>query len=75
MVPVPKSSLIGKGGLWVPYNLAKALTEHGLGANVVPCLKRERAVRKAALSSPGERPIAADHRRTIAVEPVAALDG
>lgn len=32
------------------------------------------AVRKAALSSPGERPRAADHRRAIAVESVVALD-
>jgi len=67
-------SLIGKGGLWVPYNLAKALAGRGLGAGVVPCPKRDRAVRKAALSSPGERPSAEDHRRTIAVESVAALD-
>ena len=60
--------------MWAPYSLAKALAGHGPGAGVAPCLKREKAVRKAALSSPGERPRAADHRRTIAVEPVAALD-
>lgn len=69
-----QSSLTGRGDMWAPYILAKALAGHGPGAGVVPRLKRERAVRKAALSRLDERPIAADHRRTIAVEPVAALN-
>lgn len=74
MVPVPKSSLISKGDLWVPYNLAEALAECGLGVGVVPCLKRGKAVQKAALSSSDKRPRAADHRRTIVVESVEAPD-
>lgn len=72
MVPVPKSSLTSKGDLWVPYNLAVALVERGLGSEIVPCLKRAEAVQKAALSRSGTRPKAADHYRTIAVESVEA---
>lgn len=74
MVPVPKSSLISKGDLWVPYNMAKALAKYDLGTNVVPCLKRDKAVQKAALSSSGKRPKVADHLKTIAVEAVAPFD-
>ena len=74
MVPIPKSSLINKGDLWVPYNLAEALAECGLGVDVVPCLRRDKAVQKAAWSSPDKRPKAADHHQTIAVESVAAPD-
>lgn len=75
IVPVPKSSLISKGDLWVPYNLAVALVECGLGSEVVPCLKRAEAVQKAALSISSTRPKAADHCRTIAVESVEAPGG
>lgn len=74
MVPVPKSSLISKGDLWVPHNMAKALAEYGLGIDVVPCLKRDKAVRKAARSSSDTRPKVADHLKTIAVEAVAPPD-
>ena len=71
MVPAPKSSLIGEGDLWVPYNMAAALVEQGLGSGVVPCIRRTKSIQKAALSRPADRPEAATHRATIAVEAVA----
>ena len=71
MVPAPKSSLIGEGDLWVPYNMAAALVEPGLGSGVVPCIRRTKSIQKAALSRPADRPGAATHRATIAVEAVA----
>ena len=73
IVPVPKSSLISRGDLWVPYNMAAALVEYGLGSSVVPCLKRSKAIQKAAFSKPKDRPKAATHRETIAVGEVVAL--
>ena len=66
MVPVPKSSLMGNDDLWVPRNMAAALVEHGLGASVVPCLRRVSAVPKAAWSKPKDRPTARLHYETIA---------
>ena len=70
MVPAPKSSLISEGDLWVPYNMAAALVEHGFGASVVPCLKRVRAVQKASLSRPSDRPKAATHLESMSVESI-----
>ena len=70
MVPAPKSSLISEGDLWVPYNMAAALVERGFGASVVPCLKRVRAVQKASLSRPSDRPKAATHLESMSVESI-----
>lgn len=74
MVPAPKSSLIREGDLWVPYNMAAALVEHGLGGSVVPCLKRIKAVQKASLSRPSDRPKAATHLESMTVESIEVLD-
>lgn len=54
--------------LWVPDRLATALVRKGLGKEVVRCLKRIRGVPKAAFSAPEDRPTAAQHYGTIAVQ-------
>jgi len=69
LVPVPKSSLLLSGSLWVPQRIADALVEIGLGNRAFPILERRRAVPKAAFSARGHRPKAIDHYETIGVHP------
>lgn len=60
LVPVPKSSLISQDALWVPKEIAKALSNLGLG-KFYPCLKRVKPIPKASYCKPSERPTAMDH--------------
>jgi len=50
LVPVPRSSRAVEGGIWPAYNIASALVANGIGAAVLPCLQRVKAVR--SLPSP-----------------------
>jgi predicted amidophosphoribosyltransferase len=61
LVPVPRSSLAVEGGIWPAYNLAAAFVEHGIGATVLPCLQRVKAVPKSAFAASGSRPKPIDH--------------
>lgn len=72
LVPAPKSSLLVRGGLWVPERIASALVAVGLGREVLRCLERTESVRKAAFSEAHERPRASDHYRTMSVRGVAS---
>jgi hypothetical protein len=65
LVPVPRSSLPVDGGIWPAYNIATALVEQGLGATVLPCLQRVRAVPKSAFAASGSRPKPIDHYESI----------
>ena len=65
LVPVPRSSLPVDGGIWPALNIAKALVEQGLGATVLPCLQRVRAVPKSAFAVSGSRPKPIDHYDSI----------
>jgi hypothetical protein len=68
LVPAPKSSLMQPNTLWVPERIANALVAVGLGKQVSSCLVRVKAVPKAALSSPSERPTAEQHYESISVQ-------
>ena len=68
LVPVPKSSLMQPNTLWVPERIANALVSVGIGEQVASCLIRAKAVPKAALSSPSERPTAEQHYESISVQ-------
>lgn len=68
LVPVPSSSLMRAGTLWVPQRLASALVGPGLGGQVAPCLVRTQAVPKAAQSPAKTRPTARLHYDTMAVQ-------
>lgn len=68
IVPTPSSSLMKADTLWVPYRVATALAEIGLGKEVVRCLRRDKPVPKAAYCEPWERPTVAQHYDTIAFE-------
>ncbi len=56
------------GTLWVPDRIAKALAEMGLGIEVVACLVRAKALRKAAWTDPAERPKPKEHIETISLQ-------
>jgi predicted amidophosphoribosyltransferase len=68
LVPVPSSSLMQPGTLWVPDRIASALAATGVGREVVRCLTRVRPLRKAAFSDPSERPTPAEQFETLAVQ-------
>lgn len=65
LVPVPRSSLPVQGGLWPAYNIAAALVQHAIGASVLPCLQRVKAVPKSAFAAIGTRPKPIDHYESI----------
>jgi hypothetical protein len=69
LVPVPKSSLMQEGSLWVPEKYAEELSRNGKGV-VFPCLKRVSAVAKAAFSQPENRPKATEHYNSIKVKSI-----
>jgi predicted amidophosphoribosyltransferase len=68
LVPVPKSTLMQPGTLWVPHRIATALVERNLGREVFACLARIKPVRKAAWSDPSERPSPTEQFETIGVQ-------
>lgn len=68
LVPIPSSSLMREGTLWVPQRLSAALNAEGLGGQTVSCLVRTEAVPKAAFSTSRDRPTARRHYETLAVQ-------
>jgi len=67
LVPVPKSSLMIPGTLWVPQRLVHALCKFDLGKEF-NCLIRKEAVPQAHFSKPEDRPKPLDHYKTIDVQ-------
>ena len=68
LVPVPSSSLMQPGSLWVPDRIATALAKAGVGKEVVRYLTRVKPLRKAASSEPSERPTPEEQFQTLAVQ-------
>jgi predicted amidophosphoribosyltransferase len=68
LVPIPSSTLMRPGSLWVPQRLANALVKRSLGKEVVYCLERVTPLQKAATSSAPNRPKAIDHYNSIKVQ-------
>jgi hypothetical protein len=67
LVPVPKSSLPTKDGLWVPEPLCHELVRAGFGAGGAILLERSEPIPKAARSLSTERPSAWRNCRTLSV--------
>jgi hypothetical protein len=67
LVPVPRSTLPTKDGLWVPELLAGELVRAGLGRRVAALLERTKAIPKAARSISTERPTALTNFQTLSV--------
>lgn len=61
LVPIPNSSLIRPGTLWVPQRLAYAMHRNGLGKAVKEFLRRVVPLPKSATSLAMNRPKAAQH--------------
>lgn len=69
LVPTPRRApMHSKDALWPAKLLALALVRGGLGADVLPCLTRTKAVPKSATAAPGERPEAARHHESLRVD-------
>ena len=66
LVPVPKSSLLTRGGLWVPDQLSRELVRLGLGRRVAQLLERTEPIPKAARSLSTDRPSAVLNYQTLA---------
>lgn len=68
LVPVPRSSLMGKDYLWVPKRIAEALVRRGFGSEVSSCLVRQTAVPKSAYMPANQRPTPTQHYNSMAIE-------
>ncbi len=68
LVPVPRSSLMQPGTLWVPDRIATAMVATGVGRESVRYLTRAQPLRKAAFSDPSDRPMPAEQFETLAVQ-------
>jgi hypothetical protein len=69
LVPIPRSTLMRPGTLWVPQRLANALAARNLGRSF-ECLQRIAPLPKASISTPANRPKAIDHYNTIRVQTI-----
>lgn len=67
LIPVPKSSLPTKDGLWVPELLSHELVRGGYGRRVAALLQRTEPIPKAAQSVSTERPTALRNYETLSV--------
>ena len=68
LVPVPKSTLVQPGSLWVPERIASALVRNGIGKRAVACLARVTPIRKAAWSGASNRPRPSEQYQTMGVQ-------
>jgi predicted amidophosphoribosyltransferase len=68
LVPVPRSSpLIRPDALWPSLRICQAILARGLGADVLSCIERTRAVRKSSTARTGHRPGPAEHYASVRV--------
>ena len=65
LIPMPRSSPSLPKSVWPALRIADALVDQGLGAETLPCLRRNTPVPKAAFSRPGERPTPLDHYKSL----------
>lgn len=68
LVPAPRSAPPVKGALWPAMQLAEEMRDRGLGARVVPLLRRQVAVQKSAYAQSRERPTALQHLDSLGFE-------
>lgn len=66
LIPVPKSSMLQKDGLWVPQRITAALENKGLGVNE-ECLTRETPLPRSSTVSAPHRPKAFQHYESMRV--------
>ena len=71
LVPVPGSSPLVRGGLWVPLLVARALHVAGLCRDVSPLVTRTSAVAKSAYQPAAQRPTVQQHYDSLRAEVLA----
>jgi len=67
LIPIPKSTLMKEGTLWVPKRIALELEKQGLG-RYTDLLERISSVNRSSTSSPADRPKPEDHYNSIIVK-------
>jgi hypothetical protein len=68
LVPLPRSAPLTKGALWPTQRICEELVKIGLGAEVVPFLKRTILVQKSSTAEPGMRPGPSDHYSSTVID-------
>jgi hypothetical protein len=68
LVPVPGAGLWRPGDIWVPALVADALRRVGLGAEVLPCLRRRHAIRRSRRQESADRPSVSEHFASFVVD-------
>ncbi|MGC8773478.1 MAG: phosphoribosyltransferase [Conexivisphaera sp.] len=66
LIPVPKSSLMKPGDLWVPLEIAGCMEKEGLG-RVQVALERVKSVPRSATSAPKDRPLPRAHYESLGI--------
>lgn len=61
LVPIPNSSWMKPGTLWIAKRLTKAMLSNGFGKSVIEYLERINPLRKSATCSASNRPKAFEH--------------
>lgn len=69
LVPIPKSTLMQTGTLWIPQRLANALAARNLGKSF-ECLERVTPLSRASTSTAANRPKAIDHYNSMRVQTI-----
>lgn len=69
LIPMPRNAPLATDALWVPKLIADALCAEGLGASVLPCVRRVTAVPKSATAGPGKRADPHEHYDSMEIDP------
>jgi len=68
LVPMPKSSLMRTGDLWVPQRIAIELNKRECGGEVIECIYRKTFLPKSSTSNAKDRPTAFQHFNSMGIQ-------